>query len=456
MFGYSVGTKISDFINDWAFDPLVIMPIVLGSLFFIIDAYDPNTLSAGLAMLVALSPVWLPLYLGVFLWISWVDYIRFMFWFSQDVVLLEVQLPLEVYKSPLAMEAFLITLWNAGGETTFINRVWKGSFRPVWSLEIASNEGRIGFYIHIRSAWRNIVEARLYAQFPDAKVFEVDDYVSRIPFNLKDYDIYGTEYRKSKPQALPIKTYVDYGLDKDPKEEFKVDPISSILELFAQIGKGEHYWMQIILKARRHETEWYGFRSKKDQYKEGAAAEIKNIIANAAKRTADLVDDPIAAKQVASRGQTLLSESDKRRVDQIERSMSKLVFDTGVHVIYLAKKENYSGINVGAMIRFFDSYRGHDSSREYNGLGVSGGLVDFNYPWQDFMKIRETIAKENIFFHYKNRAYFYVPYDQTPVFLNTEELASLWHFPSSVIQTPGLNRVPSRSSEAPINLPTGL
>ncbi len=453
---YSVGHSITDYLNSWKFEPMVVMPFLFVGFLFVVDSYDPLTLSSAMAMLVAMSPVWMPIYLVVYFWISWIDYIRFMFWFSQDYILLEVQLPLEVTKSPLAMETFLATFWNSGGETTFIARVWKGSYRPIWALEIASNEGRIGYYIHLRSPWRNIVEARLYAQFPDAKVFQVDDYASRIPFNLKEYDIFGCEYRKGNPNALPIKTYIDYGLDKDPKEEFKVDPISSILELFAQIGKNEHFWMQIILKARRDESEWYGIRDKtKDEYKDTAKDIIKKTIEDAAKRTAGLVGDPAEAKKVAARGQTLLSESEKRRIDQIERSMSKLVFECGVRVAYLAKKENFVGINAGAIIRFFDAFKGHDSSREYNALGVSGPLVNFDYPWQDFKKIRNNIAKENLFFHYKNRGYFYVPYDQTPVFMNTEEIATIWHFPSSGIQTPGLNRVPSRSSEAPGNLPTG-
>jgi hypothetical protein len=78
----------------------------------------------------------------------------------------------------------------------------------------------------------------------------------------------------------------------------------------------------------------------------------------------------------------------------------------------------------------------------------------FDYPWQDWKEIRANRMRRNLFFRYKQRAYFYVPYDQVPVFMTTEELATIWHFPSSVVQTPALDRVPSRRSDAPINLPT--
>ena len=80
--------------------------------------------------------------------------------------------------------------------------------------------------------------------------------------------------------------------------------------------------------------------------------------------------------------------------------------------------------------------------------------MNYNHVWQDFRNIRKNIEKKIGFRHYKQRAYFYVPYDQEPIFLTTEELATLWHFPSSIVQTPGLNRVAARRSEAPPNLPT--
>ncbi|MDI9354756.1 MAG: hypothetical protein QM532_00710 [Cyanobium sp. MAG06] len=38
----------------------------------------------------------------------------------------------------------------------------------------------------------------------------------------------------SEPQMpadiIPIKTYVDYGMDKNPKDEYIIDPLLSILE----------------------------------------------------------------------------------------------------------------------------------------------------------------------------------------------------------------------------------
>jgi hypothetical protein len=328
--------------------------------------------------------------------------------------------------------------------------VWKGSFRPIWSLEIASNEGRIGYYIHLRREWRNIIEARLYGQFPEAKIVEVEDYVSRVPFNLEEYDFFGAEYEKGEIGALPIRTYTDWKLDEDPKEEFKIDPITNVLELLSQVGPGEYFWLQIILKTRRNGEEWYGFRTKGDHFKEPATGEVESVMTGAAKRAQKLVEQ----EKIEQGRMVTMTKSEGRRIERIEESLSKLIFECGIRVVYLAKKENFKGINVGGIIRFFDGFKGQYGNREYNSLGVTRGNTIFNYPWQDFMDIRSSILKKTGFFHYKNRAYFYVPYDQVPVYMNTAELATIWHFPSTSVQTPGLNRVPSRRAEAPVNLPT--
>lgn len=440
-------------IDGWNIEAIIVSTIGFILLFIVAAIADPAAVWSFFVALLTLMPFWLPPFLAIIFWVTWMHYIRYMFWFNWNYIVLEVQLPQEVEKSPLAMETFLTALHNAGGETTFIARIWKGTFRAVWALEIASNEGRVGFYIHMRKDWKSVVEARLYGLFPDAKILEVDDYVSKIKFNLKDYDIFGAEYQKpggptASPNALPIKTYVDFGMDKDPKEENKIDPISSIVELLGQVGKDEHYWFQIIMRTRRRD-EWYGFYLGGDVYKDRGKKEIQNIMAGAAKRAQEVLE---SLEVVEGKVSSLLTDGEKRRIDAIERSMSKLVFECGFRVIYMAKKDRFTGVNIPQLIQFFSVFNGE--GYQHNRIHVTRGLAFFDFPWQDINDFRKKKIKEQLFFFYKHRAYFYVPYDQEPSFLTTEEVATLWHFPGSTVKTPGLNRVAARRAEAPPNLPT--
>lgn len=443
--------RFAKWTNGWAFDPLATTPFAVFFLIALAAYADPKAVAATFAVLVYISPVVLPIGLFFAFWIVWIRYLRHAFWFNNPMILLEIQLPSEVEKTPAAMELFLAALWNTGGETTFIQRIWKGQFRPIWTLEIAGNEGQVRFYLHLRKAWKNIVEARLYGQYPEAKITEVDDYASKINFNLDEYELFGSEYEKggAVAQALPIRSYVDYGLHMAPdKPEQQVDPITNTLELFGSIGKDEYFWMQIIMRARKKD-EWYGFYKSRDQFAEPAKEEIKKITEGAIKRAQALTDDEAEKKKVGTRGAMLLTGGEKLRVEAIERSLTKLIFECGFRVVYFAKRGKYNGINAGAIIRFFDAFRYPD----YNALGVTRGTSYFDYPWQDWGNIRKSIEKNNLFNNYKNRAYFYVPLDQAPVFMTTEELATLWHLPSSVVKTPSLDRVASRRSEAPPNLP---
>lgn len=440
-------------ISNWRFEPLVVMPVVFMVLLVVAGAVDRNAVSGTLAMVVALSPLWLPVFLAVILWVVWIHYIRFIFWFKQKHVLLEIQLPPEVTKSPLAMELFLGSMWHASGEGTFIARVWDGKFRPVFSIEIASNEGQVRFYLWCRESWKNVLEAKLYGQFPEARVSVVEDYAAKVPFNTRDYNMWGAEFAKTETNALPIKTYIDYGLDKNPDTpETQVDPISNLLEFMGQIGQGEYIWLQIIMKARKKD-EWYAlYDNKKDSWKDPAAQKIRDIMKGAVKRTASLIDDPEKAKEQekqVAQANLQLSSFEKLQIEAIERSLSKLVYECGIRVMYLGKNENYNGINIGNVVRIFDPYK----QNGFNQIMPVRGQSDFDYPWQDWNDIRQNKVKRNLFFRYKHRAYFYVPYDQVPTFMTTEELATIWHFPSSAVVTPALDRVPSKRSDAPINLP---
>lgn len=418
---------------------------------------DPTGFYAFFTAVAVLSPLWFPLYLFGYLWISWIHYARHMYWFNTEWILLEIQLPPQVEKSPLAIELFLNSIFHTGSETTFINRIWEGKFRNTWSLEIASVEGRIGFYIHARRIWRSAIEGRLYGQFPEAKIYEVEDYVSKIPYNNEEYDMWCGEYGKGEPQAAPIKTWEKFELGEELDEpKTRVDPITHILEVFSNMGPDEYCWVQIIMRAHTPRDDWFGFYKFGDALKAKTEAAIHKIVGEAAKRAKEIAEhelnfhDESQLSQVAGRGMTMLTEEERDKIKAIEENSGKFLYDCGIRVVYVAKKEQFKGITGAFLFRIFDGVKG-----PFNRIGgiLGRGMIGFDYPWEDPLKFRRPRIKNLFYFHSKYRAYFYVPYDQVPTVLSTEELATLWHFPNTGVETPGLNRVAAKVSEAPHNLP---
>ncbi len=449
---HEAAEKTEKYIGSFNIDMVAVVPFFVALLVWVALSLDPDAVAGVIAALIAFSPLWLVVYLGTIFWVIWMHYVRFNFWFNTPMTLLQVELPPEVTKSPLAMEVFFAALWNTGGETTFFDRLWNGKGRPIWSLEIASNEGRITFYIHLRKIMKDVTEAKLYGQYPEARITEVEDYVDKVDFNLEEYDMWCGEYKKSAAvgghpaDAVPIKTYIDYELDKNPDTpETKTDPLSNLLELMNTRGPGEYLWVQMIIRAHAKD-DWYGLQLNHDSFAEPAKAKVKEIMANAAKRAKEVITE----EDITEGKMALLTEGEKDLIKAIDRQTGKLVFQCGFRCLYIGKREIYRGITGASTFRLFDSYRSGG-----NELRGTRGMVGFDYPWEDFRGIRKAHLKKMFFFHYKHRAYFYVPYDQVPVYLTTEELASLWHFPNSAVKTPSLVRVPSRRSDAPANLPVG-
>ncbi len=362
----------------------------------------------------------------------WLSYVRAAFMQrSFDFIMLEVKLPRTIDKTPLAMELVLQAFYQ-GGSGTWLERYWDGKVKPWFSLEIVSIEGKVKFLIRTPSKFKKIIESHIYAEYPTIEVVEVQDYVSLAPYahELKDWDLWGCEFALTKPDPFPIKTYVDYGLDKPgTKEEFKSDPITSLIEFLGSVGRGQQIWMQIMIQPNgdRYKTpgKWFATHDWKDEGKRV----IKEIQAKAG-------DDG------------KMSKSDIEATSAIERSLSKIGFDCGIRALYVAKTEHYDPSNIAGITGAFRQY----NSQTLNGFRPNNA-IGFDYPWQDYKDYRLNKQKKEIYDAYVRRSFFYPPHKRTPFVLNTEELATIFHFPGGVAETPTFERIESRKGEPPANLP---
>jgi hypothetical protein len=54
-----------------------------------------------------------------------------------------------------------------------------------------------------------------------------------------------------KEDAIPIKTYIDFGMDSKSlslEEEQKIDPMTPLIEMMSSLKAGEQLWMQIFVR----------------------------------------------------------------------------------------------------------------------------------------------------------------------------------------------------------------
>jgi hypothetical protein len=410
-------------------------------------------LDSTISFLVSTLPFIIPALLVIVLYRVWMIYVQTKFLTKQEYVLLKIIPPRDVYKTPLAMELFINGLFQTHGESTMKEIFLDGGSRPWFSLEIASNEGQLNFYIWGRRQAVGFISTQLYSQYPGIEVEEVEDYTKRVPFPSDEYSIWPIEYHFTASNTIPIKTYIDYGLDKPAKEEEKVDPLTPTLDFFADTKPGEYKWLQILIRAHKKEDknpkpllekldlkkaphEWI---KKTDKWSDDVKNEIKSI----KDQYKDDGDDEVKF--------TFNTKVQDERIAAIERSQSKLPFDVGIRGIYLGEKDVFDRANIGGMIGSFKQF----SSPNLNGF-KPGIMAKVDHWWQDPFGKKKKLMEKILFEDYVNRDYFFKDFlgkRRQVLVLNSEELATLFHFPGSTAQTPEMQRVQSKKTNAPANLP---
>lgn len=394
------------------------------------------------------SPLWLPFITFILLFEYWLYFVRKKFDLEQGRVTLEIKLPQDVFKSPEAMEIVLTQMHQTASPDNHVQTYWDGKHPPKYGLELVSRGGDVRFYISTpKKKFKNIIETALYAQYPGIEVHELDiDYTAEIPWDPLRFAYFSLHFGLKKADAFPIKTYLEYGLDKMPDEEEKIDPITSMLEVLGSIGPGEYMWIQILIDAHREVTFKEGALTFKKDWKDDARAEITKIILAANKRMGiDPKEDD--AKPLTYMN---LTEAEKDTVKAIERSLGKNAFNVGIRGMYIGTLEAFNpGERVGGMITGWRSY--DDLNR--NAIGPRWRTdYDWNW-WQDPTGKKKENHKKRELNEYKRRYYESRNKLDGYKIMTTEELATIFHIPGKVASTPTLARIPSKRSEAPANLP---
>ena len=403
-------------------------------------------------------------------------YIQQKYTASLDWVMLEIKLPREIFKSPLATEIAISGFLQSAGASTKYARNFEGKVPHFGSLEIASIEGVIHFYIRVQRRFRNLMEANFYAQYPTIEIIEADDFTKLIYFDhlSKDMMLIGTNYRpvkkwtptdpetgepmkdlkgedvKMKADYLPIKTYVDYGLDKDPKEEFKVDPLTPLLETMGSLGKGEYMWYQVLVqdesvydgkkkmpklyvnpkthdhmnlkemadarKAQIRTASWnvvgkvsvseFGVPTVIDAYKE-TNGEYEQLFDEEIDKDGKVTKKPkkILARHLKTKAvpkdEIKLTVEEKEEIEAINKKFTKPLAMAAIRLLYVCKAENWNGGQASSVLSFGKGFTG------INSLTFSKITDPYDYPWEREGGKRVYWRSEELFEAFVEREAFY-------------------------------------------------
>src|SRR3989338_6092843 len=111
------------------------------------------------------------------------------------------------------------------------------------------------------------------------------------------------------------------------------------------------------------------------------------------------------------------TKGQQNTIAALERSVSKFPFETAIRGLYIAKKEAFNPISITGLIATFRQYSSND---DVNGFKL-GWFTDFDYPWQDFRRIRRSRAEKEMLEAFKLRSFFKPPFknfETSPIILD--------------------------------------
>jgi len=395
-------------------------------------------------------------------WNLWVYYIQGKYAASIKHVLLAIDVPKESEQSPKVAEYIFSQIAGIERKGNFVERNFHGYSEPSVSLEIISLEGYIQFLIRTPEKFRDVIEAAIYAQYPDAEITEVKDYAKNIPseFPHERYHLWGTELVLTNKDFYPIRTYPEF--EHSLSQELK-DPMAALLEIMSRLQKGEYLGLQIIITPTMAK-EW---RKQAKEYvmkligKETGKKPGKDLFWLPRMTTHGLVEsltatliEPTPWGETAKKenndqkGFSLmqyLSPGERNRVEAIENKLSKIVFETKFRMIYWGKRNVFhKGRGVNAVI---------GAIKQFNTGDLNGFKPDKKTKTKvDYWLVKKRVAwrQRKIARNYRYRSNWR---GAKSYMLNIEELATLFHFPVLTVKAPLVQKTVLKKAEPPTGLP---
>lgn len=423
-------------------------------------------LGIGRSIFEVIGYVWwivVPVALAFYLWDLYVAANKKAAGKTAKWILLEMRIPKENLRSPKSMEQVFATLHTTyAGEIGWWDTNIKGKAQGTMSFEMVGRSGTVYFYIRVPVDQRNLIEAALFGQYPAAEISMVDDYVDALPATLPSpvYDVWGNDLVLDKDSAYPIKTYLYF---EEKEEEQRLDPLTVILETMSKLKGEESIWLQYVIKPTGEKT---------NDYKKKGQAIVDKMLGREVKAVVELSiaehlfmmvkhfltafvaepkwPEPPKKEDKPAKTISSLSFTEKEVLEGIEGKISKICYEVSIRAIYIDRQElfnkSYTGAIMGAFKQFGSQHINSFKGNKDTSIAPPKGFKAWLFPkWKNH---QEFLKKRDMYTAYKERRMI----KKAPVF-SIEELATLYHVPTSLVGAPGMRRIEAKKGEPPENLP---
>lgn len=300
-------------------------------------------------------------------------------------------------------------------------KAWLLGRNDHFAFEIVAAKKLITFYVTAPKNMSNYLEKQVHAHYPDAVIEEVDDYNI---FDPKGETVAG--FLKTRRHFIfPIKTY----------NKMESDPMNSLINVMSKLDPEEGMAVQYIVRSAK--GSWHRKVSKvAREVRKGKSVSDAlhfNLINKILKGMGDI------AKSAKPPGHQDKPYDDREQLTQMEDEMMKSIeeknaksgLDVNLRIVVSAKNKGQAQIYLDNIVSAFQSYNYYEYGNSFRNRAAK--------------RNQKKMIKDFIYRRF---------YEKGKFLLNTEEMASLYHFPLREAETPNIVWLTARQAPAPNNIPT--
>jgi len=377
-------------------------------------------------------------------------------------IFVEFKLPLFQEKSPLSLEQVFASLHGIYVKGKPVKRIFEGYTPPWYVFELVANNHELRFFARIEERFLNFFKTRFYSQYPEIEIEVVKDplYLLTPKIPNKDYDFFGTEFKLSNENFLPIRTYPEFEKG-DLKTEQKIDPITLLSEAAAEFLKDEWFVVQIFARPvpgdEDEEFSYLWVEKGRERIKEilekSQKKEKSEILDETVDFAINLLKAPFSPPKFREKNKkestplTLfqLDPITRLQIEKITEKTSKVGFQCGIRIAYFAKREIYKSLAGSRIPLIYSIFKSFENTHLNSFSDVKEIRTKAYYY---FVERRELQKKRNLNYYLRN--FFWT---SKTFILNIEELTSVFHFPRTRFVESGIKRTAIKQPSPPSNLP---
>ncbi len=330
--------------------------------------------------------------------------------------------PTKDFRQLISVAEQMFTAISSLHAQDFSNKILKSQEQI--SFEIVAQRGVVSFYVSCPKMVEEMVEKQIQASYPTAHLERVKSpNIFNIPGHQGEFAT--ASLKLSKKFILPIKTYL----------ALESDPLSGVTNAMSKLGETSAAAFQMIIKPTSQD--WRrasGITARKIQDGKSTVDSedwyIKALtgffdILSGIFHGSNKTQPPIAASTDKNKPYVQLTPMQEGLLKAINEKAGKTGFETAIRIVTVGSDQTVAQSQLQAITSSFAQF----GTPELNSFKVSSGNAQ--------------LVKDYILRRFSKKGFI----------LNTEELATLYHFPNYNVETPNIEWLQAKEFPPPPNLP---